>query len=250
MVIAVLGKGGAGKTTIAALLLRRLLEIGQTPVLAVDADPSSCLGEALGVPVERTLADLRDTMRDNPERSPSVSQADWLAIRAEEALVENRGYDLLTMGHTEGSGCYCFVNNVIRTYLDRLTRSYRHVLLDCEAGLEHLSRRTSGQPDWLVCVVNRSRMAAVTARRALRLYRDLHGGLPRLDLILNGFEAEDPRLAEAVATASFDGVTFTRVFTVPLDPEVPALDASGRSLFELSPAALAVAALQNWEPLA
>jgi CO dehydrogenase maturation factor len=250
MVIAVLGKGGVGKTTITALLLRRLLESRQTPVLAVDADPSSCLGAALGLTVDRTLADLRDGMRDDPDRSPSVSQADWLAIRAEEALLENQGFDLLTMGHPEGPGCYCFVNNLIRTYLDRLARSYRHVLLDCEAGLEHLSRRTSGRPDRLVSVANRSRMSAETIRRALHIYRDLHGELPRLDLILNGFQAGEPLVESMITMASNDGMAFGQIFLVPWDPEVAAFDAEGRSLLELGPAAPALAALCEWEPVA
>ncbi len=128
MLIAVIGKGGAGKTTVTALLLRRLLDARHVPVLAVDADPSNCLGPMLGLAIDRTLADLRDGMRDTPDRPASMSQAEWLSIRAEEALIENNGFDLLTMGHPEGPGCYCFVNNVIRGYLDRLTRSYKFPL--------------------------------------------------------------------------------------------------------------------------
>jgi len=178
VILAVIGKGGVGKTTVTSLLLRRLVESGETPVLAVDADPSNCLGPALGVAVARTLADMREELRDN-NRPPSMSSAEWLALRAEEALTENPGFDLLTMGRPEGKGCYCYVNNLIRDHLDRLGRSYRHVLLDCEAGLEHLSRRTSGRPDALICVVNRSRMAAETIRRSLDLFVSLHGQLPR-----------------------------------------------------------------------
>jgi CO dehydrogenase maturation factor len=249
MIIAVLGKGGVGKTTIASLLLRRLLDRGETPVLAVDADPSSCLGAALRIDVDRTLADLRDTMRDNPERSPSVSQTDWLSLRAEEALVERRGFDLLTMGHPEGPGCYCFVNNLIRSYLDRLGRSYRHVLIDCEAGLEHLSRRSSGRPDSLVCVSNRSRMGAVTIGRALAIYRHLHATLPRLELILNGFRPGEPLAEQAVAAAASDGATFARVIAVPWDPAVAEADAAGRSTLELEAGTPAFAALCDWEPL-
>ena len=159
MIAAVIGKGGVGKTTVCALLLRRLLDTGQTPVLAIDADPSNCLGPALGIAAGPTLADMRESLRDNG-RPSSMSAAEWLALRAEEAIVESAGFDLLTMGRPEGKGCYCYVNNLIRDHLDRLSRAYRHTLLDCEAGLEHLSRRTSGRPDVLICVTNRSRMAA------------------------------------------------------------------------------------------
>src|ERR1039458_4922774 len=107
VILAVIGKGGVGKTTVTSLLLRRLVESGETPVLAIDADPSSCLGTALGVAVERTLADMREELRDN-NRPPSMSSAEWLALSAEEALVENPGFDLLTMGRPEGKGCYCY----------------------------------------------------------------------------------------------------------------------------------------------
>ena len=113
MTVAVIGKGGVGKTTVGALLLRRLLESKQTPVLAVDADPSNCLGPALGVAVGETLADMREELRDTA-RPASMSAGEWLALRAEEAMVESSGFDLLTMGRPEGKGCYCYVNNLIR----------------------------------------------------------------------------------------------------------------------------------------
>jgi len=133
------------------------------------------------------------------------------------------------------------VNNLIREHLDRLARSYRHVLVDCEAGLEHLSRRTAGRPDALVCVTNRSRMAAETVRRCLVLYESLHGGLPpRVDLVLNQSEREEPLAADVMPR-------FSRVFAVPSDPQVAAFESAGRSLLELSPASPAVAALGGWE---
>jgi len=239
MIVAVIGKGGVGKTTIASLILRRLLESGETPVLAIDADPSNCLGHALGIAEGRTLADMREELRGGAGRPPSMSSAEWFALRAEEAMAENTGFDLLTMGRPEGKGCYCFVNNLIRDHLDRLGRSYRHILVDCEAGLEHLSRRTSGRPDVLVCVADRSRMAAETVRRSLDLYRDLHGGPPpRADLVLNRCAAERDGLA---------GVSFRQVLRVPPDPQVAELDSAGGSLLNLSADSPAVAALAAWE---
>jgi len=239
MIVAVIGKGGVGKTTVASLILRRLLESAETPVLAIDADPSNCLGHALGIDAGRTLADMREELREGAGRPPSMSSAEWFALQAEDAMVESKGFDLLTMGRPEGKGCYCFVNNLIRDHLDRLARAYRHILVDCEAGLEHLSRRTSGRPDVLVCVANRSRMAAETVRRSLDLYRDMHGGPPpRADLVLNQCDAEQ---------AGFAGAAFRQVFLVPQDPEVAALDTTGGSLLRLSAASPAVAALAAWE---
>ena len=248
MIIAVIGKGGAGKTTVTSLLIRRLLELGETPVLAIDADPSNCLGPALGVEVGKTLADSRETLRAGDGRPPSMSSAEWLALAAEEAVVESEGFDLLTMGRPEGKGCYCFVNNLIRDHLAHLSRGYRHVVMDCEAGLEHLSRRTSGHPDALVCVANRSRMAAETVRRSLALYRELHSELPpRVELMLNLFRESDLLAAEMMGIASDGRAPFTRIFTIPPDPEVAAFESAGMSLLELSPASAARAALQTWK---
>ena len=248
MIIAVVGKGGVGKTTITTLLLRHFLDTRQIPVLLIDADPSSCLGSALGIRVENTLAQIRDGMKDNTDRPKAMSQAGWLALQAGDAVVENTGFDLLTMGHPEGKGCYCFVNNLIRDHVDRLARSYRHVLLDCEAGLEHLSRRTAGRADILVCVATRSRMSAETIHRALSIYRQLHGGLPRrVDLIVNGLSPDDPCVHEVAAIASNGHGTFSHVLTVPHDGDIVALESSGRSLLELTCTSLAASALRSWE---
>jgi CO dehydrogenase maturation factor len=248
VIIAVVGKGGAGKTSMTALLLRRLLELGQTPVLAIDADPSSCLGSVLGLTVGSTLGELRDELRDPAGRPESMSSGEYLALRAEEAMIEAKGFDLLTMGHPEGKGCYCFVNNLIRDHLDRLSRGYRHVLLDCEAGLEHLSRRTAGRPDLLACVCNRSRMAAETVHRALLLFRGLHGDLPRVDLLLNGFAPGEPAAEELAAIARGAEPEFARRLVVPHDPALADSERAGRSLLELDGESAAWRALQRWSP--
>ncbi|MCX7661102.1 MAG: AAA family ATPase, partial [Candidatus Omnitrophica bacterium] len=143
--IAVSGKGGTGKTTISALIIRTLIEDKKIPILAVDADPNSNLYLSLGAKFNRTIADLREEVRDN---TPSgFSKTDYFNLKLQEAISENNGFDLLVMGRPEGQGCYCSVNNLLREYLTRLSKNYPFVVIDCEAGLEHLSRRTSDDLD-------------------------------------------------------------------------------------------------------
>ena len=248
MIIPVIGKGGVGKTTITVLLLRLLLEAKKTPVLLIDADPSSCLGGALGVHVNTTIGMLRDRLRDDPDQPASLSKSDWLALLAEEAMVEEHGYDLLTMGHPEGPGCYCFVNNILRDYLTRLGRHYRLVLVDCEAGQEHLSRRTTARPDRLVCVANRSRMAAETIRHSLALFERLNGALPhRVELMLNGFAEQDELAEETARIASGDHYSFDRVWVIPHDSAISSLECAGHSLLKLHESASSLGALRGWE---
>jgi len=248
MLVAVIGKGGVGKTSIAAMLLRRLIEAGQTPVLAIDADPAVSLGPLCGIRVEGTLGELRDRVREDAERPASVSRAEWLTVLAEEAISEAKGFDLLTMGYPEGPGCYCFVNNLLRDHLAHLAGAYRHVLVDCEAGHEHLSRRTTRRPDRLMCVINRSRLAADTVRRSLSLFESLHGSLPRrVELVLNAFAPDDPAVEELSNRAARQAGDFLRTWIVPHDEALAACAASGGSVLDLDGSSPAYAAFQSWE---
>ena len=138
--LAVAGKGGTGKTTLAALLIQTLIERGEGPVLAVDADPNPNLGFVLGCKVEKTISELRDDLLDHIRKLPAgVTKDDYLEMGIQECLWEGRGVDLLVMGAGEGPRCYCAVNNVLRRCIDRLRGAYRYVVMDNEAGLEHLS---------------------------------------------------------------------------------------------------------------
>jgi CO dehydrogenase maturation factor len=149
--IAVSGKGGTGKTTISSLLVRSFIALGETPVLAVDADPNANLHEALGVTVHETLGSMREEAfsRNIP---PGMNRHDYVRFRFRQALVEAEGFDLVAMGRPEGTGCYCFANDLLSECMLQLEREYHFIIIDTEAGMEHISRGTIGKPDMLLIV--------------------------------------------------------------------------------------------------
>jgi CO dehydrogenase maturation factor len=149
--IALSGKGGTGKTTVSSLLIRSFIDMGETPVLAVDADPNANLHEALGVSVHETLGSMREEAftRHIP---PGMNRHDYVRFRFRQALVEAEGFDLVAMGRPEGSGCYCFANDLLSECMLQLERDYRFIVIDTEAGMEHISRGTIGKPDMLLIV--------------------------------------------------------------------------------------------------
>ncbi len=163
--IAVAGKGGTGKTTIASLIIYHLLKQNKTPVLAVDADPNSNLNEGIGLDYESTVAEIREDM-PGKELPAGISKTEYLNQKIEQdVIVESKGVDLLVMGRPEGRGCYCFVNELLRNYLSKLSRSYKYLVIDSEAGMEHLSRRTTDDLDLLLLVSDNTSLGIRTAAR-------------------------------------------------------------------------------------
>jgi len=188
--LAVAGKGGTGKTTLAALLIQTLIERGEGPVLAVDADPNPNLGFVLGCKVEKTISELRDDLLDHIRKLPTgVTKDDYLEMGIQECLWEGRGVDLLAMGAGEGPRCYCAVNNVLRRCIDRLRGAYRYVVMDNEAGLEHLSRCTTQDVDVLLVVSTGLPVALQAASRIRELTRKLALRIGAQYLVLNDVEA-------------------------------------------------------------
>ena len=194
LLLAFSGKGGSGKTTLSAMVLRQLLRAGVRPVLAVDADPNATLAATLGgdpVPLHRdgdplpTIADLRDRMGEAAETVTEIPKerlmGQWLA----ELLSENPGYDLLTMGRPEGPKCYCYVNGLLRRYLKELRGNYAAVVVDCEAGMEHLSRLTVDDVDTLVLVAEATAVGIASARRISQLADSLPVRVGQRVLALN-----------------------------------------------------------------
>jgi len=184
--IAVSGKGGTGKTTISALMVRCLIGKSPRAVLAVDADPNACMGLALGIEPGRTVADIRDEVL-NQKTAPGagISRLDQFEYGAHQVLTEAEGFDLLTMGRPEGPKCYCSVNNIIRKFMDELNDSYAYVVNDNEAGMEHLSRRTTNNVDVLAIVAEPTVVGITTARRIIELTETLPINIKEIGVIWN-----------------------------------------------------------------
>ena len=187
--IAVSGKGGVGKTTVAALLIKVLRDRNEGPVFAVDADPNSCLADYLGLTVEETVGSMREeTLKNISEIPPGMTKERWISYRMQECLVESTGIDLIVMGRPEGPGCYCYVNNLLRQYEHSMYSNYRYTVIDNEAGMEHLSRRTTQKIDYLLIVSDLTIPGLKAAVRIRDLSRDLNLVTRYTALILNNVE--------------------------------------------------------------
>ena len=241
--IAVAGKGGTGKTTLAALLVRALGEMGVGPILAVDADPNSNLAEALGIESGKPLADIRE-QGSSAEGSPAsgVGRARAIEDELQRAITEADGFDLITMGRPEGPRCYCYVNNLLRKSLDTLAKNYAVVILDNEAGLEHLSRRTTNDVEFLLAVANPTMPAVRAAKRVVELCKELPINIGHQALLLNrtgSIEISEPVARELAA------MDVHRLEDIPQDDDVELAGAAGQDVFSLSDSNPALAATKN-----
>lgn len=228
--IAVAGKGGVGKTTVSALLIMALHESTGKVVMAVDADPNSNLGEKLGIRVERTIGELReDLLRNVDSLPPGQSKQEYIEYQMRLATVEGEGFDLLSMGRPEGPGCYCYINNILRTFLDLAMDRYDYVVIDNEAGMEHLSRRTTMKMDVLAIVTDYTRVGMETAGRLLELAREMKVSIGSTALVVNMMpEADNPLLEHLIGESRFD-----EVVRVPRSEEVARRAVEDGSLSDL-----------------
>jgi len=235
--IALAGKGGTGKTTVAALLIRYLREERGGPVLAIDADPASNLNLVLGMELGPTVGSIREEMLEQVHSSGALagsmpggmSKQEYLDYQVQMALVEGDRVDLLAMGRPEGQGCYCAANQMLRVIVDRLSKQYNHVVIDNEAGMEHLSRRTTRDVDVLLLVTDPTQRGLVTARHMAAMVPELEIGVGRVYLVINRLQGElPPPLASAVAQTGLE-----LVGTLPEDPAMAQFEFTGRPLIEL-----------------
>jgi CO dehydrogenase maturation factor len=231
--IALTGKGGTGKTTIAALMVRWLVTNGNTPVLAVDADSNANFNEMLGVAYSATVGGVReDTRAKAGSMAGGLSKQQFLEAQINQALVESEGFDLIVMGRPEGPGCYCFANNVLRDVLARIAKNYPSIVVDCEAGLEHLSRRTLLAVDWLVTVSDPSIRGLRTAKRVGELVDEMKTRVRRRALVINMFRDASGKLTDAQKKA-VDESGFDRVFILPYDGAIKNMDENGGTIKDI-----------------
>lgn len=227
---AVAGKGGVGKTTFSALAVRHLHGISGEVVLAVDADPNANLHAKLAVPLGRTIGDLREELLANAESLPAgVSKQEHVEYQIRLALAEGDGFDMLTMGRKEGAGCYCYINNILRTFIDSLSDNYTYVVMDNEAGMEHLSRRTTRSSDTLFVVSDTSRAALESAKRIAALAKEMDLSTSRTVLVQNLMPIDGRERDEA------DALGFDAVYGVRRSAAIMEGSSSSESLMEVPP---------------
>ena len=234
-VIAMAGKGGVGKTTLCGLLIQYLCESGRKPVLAVDADANSNLNEVLGVEIGPTLGELREEIEragsDPKYRIPQgITKADWLEMRLGDALTETEDFDLLVMGRSQGQGCYCFVNGLVQVQIQKLQKHYPYIVVDNEAGMEHVSRGILPDMEKVLLVSDCSRRGIQAAGRIVQLMQEMQFHPDTVGLIVD----RDPNgELDAGTKAEIESQGLDLLGVVPQDDTVYRFDCDGRPLVEL-----------------
>ena len=226
--IAMAGKGGTGKTTVSGLLIKYLVDRGKSPVLAVDADANANLNEVLGLEVTDTLGYAREEMKKGSVPSGMTKDV-FISMRMEQAIMEQAGFDLVVMGQPEGSGCYCAANTLLTGFLERLSGNYPYVVMDNEAGMEHLSRLTTKNVEVLLIVTDTSRRGLQAGLRIHKLSKDLNLGVGKAYIIIN--QAKNDPSDEVKAMIDEAGLELAGV--IPEDEQVYEFDLEGRPTIEI-----------------
>jgi CO dehydrogenase maturation factor len=226
--IALAGKGGTGKTTMAGMLIKYLLKKNKTPILAVDADCNANLNEVLGVAMTATLGNAREEMKKGDVPSGMTKDV-FMEMKLEEAVVEAEGFDLIVMGRPEGPGCYCAANTLLTNYLERLSGNYPYIVMDNEAGMEHISRLTTNNVNILLIVSDSSRRGLQAAVRIDELARCLKIVVDKSYMVINQVrEAPSPQAMEMIKKAGLE-----LIGTVPEDDLIYNYDLNGRPTIEM-----------------
>jgi CO dehydrogenase maturation factor len=239
--IALAGKGGVGKTTIAGMVIKYLAQNQTGSILAIDADPSSNLNMVLGLDLEWTVGDIREDMLEQVKTSLSqggaamgtmpggTSKRDYLEYHVRSSLAEGSRFDLIAMGRGEGQGCYCAVNHNLRSVIDDLSRHYSYVVIDNEAGMEHLSRRTTRDVQHLLIVSDPTQRGLVAARRIADMRKELGINIEDAFLIINRLRGEIPSELKAFT----DRLEIPLLGTIPANDDLSLFEVSGKPLVDL-----------------
>ncbi len=242
-VIAVAGKGGTGKTAIAALLIRSIIEASNDDVciLAVDADADSNLPDALGISYDKSVGDIREELLDAKQHDVTLDVRSKFEGKIAEIIEETDYFDLLVMGRPEGPGCYCPVNHILRLTIDTLAKNYDYVVIDCEAGLEHLSRRTTTDVDTMIVVLDTTLKSIKTALRLKKIADEIDVDVRRMFVIANkipdGYEGTIKEEARGYGI-EVDGI-------IPFDPQIVDYDTRGKPVMDLPDDSVSVTAMKR-----
>lgn len=248
LVVSVSGKGGVGKTTITTLLLRALLHHTRHALLVVDADPVMNLPAMLNINIETSVGEAATKLREDIDAgaiSAGTSKQDRLEGEVYEALFEGEQFDFLAMGRTEGEGCYCFVNRVLTQILDTITTNYDVTLLDMDAGLEHLSRRTDRNVDVLLIVIDPSKMSFDAAVRIRDLAKEVHIEFKRIWVIANRFPTSLIKDSSTDLERRLNDAGLELAGIVPADDQIVEFNLKGQSLLDLPEDHPAVKAVED-----
>jgi len=240
--IAVAGKGGSGKTSVASLVIHYLKKRGKGPILAIDADPNANLGESLGLEVGKTVGLILDDFQKNKINiPPGMTKEAYLDYKLNEVIVERKGLDLVTMGKGEGPECYCYPNLILRKFADTLAENYAYTVMDNEAGMEHLSRRTTQNVDALLLVSNHSVKGVRTISRIKELVSSLKLVVKRQLAIINMV----PDKLDPIVKEEMDRLGIELTAVIPEDEEVYQYDLEMKPLLDLPDTSKAVKAVEG-----
>jgi len=233
MIIAVAGKGGTGKTTLCGMIIRHLSEREKCQILAIDADPNSNLNEVLGVAAPVTLGDIRETVlkETTGDSAPGgMTKQEYMDFMFGDALVEEDDFDLVVMGRTQGVGCYCFINGIVKAQIEKYSGTYSHIVIDNEAGLEHISRGTLPRVDTLILVSDCSRRGIQAAGRAAALVKELKLNPSTLKLVVNRAPNGElpPGVKEEIQALNLDLIGI-----IPQDETVYQYDSEGKPVADV-----------------
>jgi CO dehydrogenase maturation factor len=237
--IAIAGKGGIGKSTIASLIIRLIKEKKLGSILGVDADPNSNLGEFLGTKPGRSIGEVLDEISTHKDKIPAGMTKDrYIEYEVQTVIEEGDGVDILSMGRPEGPGCYCYVNNILRSIVGKLIKDYDFVVIDNEAGLEHLSRKTTSSADVLLVVSDASPAGLRAAKRISELTLELKIKTKKRFLLIN-------RCSKKFDKSKLDGIQLDYLGRIPEDSEIGKLSVKGGPLWELDKDSGAYSALNK-----